>query len=90
MSRRDARSAPDEWVVLTHAPHGPLAELISNILTHEGIDSYSRRTLAFDVPDFLAAGPRVVLVRKSQHAQATALLESLPIDDEDVLPPNAR
>jgi hypothetical protein len=90
MRSHDAAHATDEWVALTHAPHGPLADLICNILTEEGIDSYSRRALAFDVPDFLASGPRVVMVRQSQHAQATALIASLPIDDEDVLPPNAR
>ncbi len=90
MNDPDARATPDEWVTLTHAPHGPLADLICNILGEEGIDSYSRRALAFDVPDFLAAGPRVVLVRQSQHARATELIASLPIDDEDDLPPNAR
>lgn len=90
MSSHDAARATDEWVPLTHAPHGPLADLICNILGEEGIDSYSRRTLAFDVPDFLASGPRVVLVRQSQHARAMELIASLPIDDEDDLPPNAR
>lgn len=80
---------PDEWVVLTHAPHAPLADMICDILGQDGIDSYSRRALAFDVPDFLASGPRVVMVRRSQHAQATGLLDSLPIEDDDPTP-NAR
>ena len=38
------------------------AELIQNILLEEGVPSVVRRSAGFDVPDFLAAGPRDVLV----------------------------
>ena len=38
------------------------AELIQNILLEEGVPSVLRRTAGFDVPDFLAAGPRDVMV----------------------------
>jgi hypothetical protein len=38
------------------------AELIQNLLLEEGVPSMLRRTAGFDVPDFLAAGPRDVLV----------------------------
>jgi hypothetical protein len=38
------------------------AELIQNLLLEEGIPSILRRTAGFDVPDFLAAGPRDVMV----------------------------
>jgi hypothetical protein len=38
------------------------AELIQNLLLEEGVPSVLRRTAGFDVPDFLAAGPRDVLV----------------------------
>ena len=38
------------------------AELIQGILLEEGIPSVQRRTRGFDVPDFLAAGPRDILV----------------------------
>ena len=37
-------------------------ELIQGILLEEGIPSVQRRTRGFDVPDFLAAGPRDILV----------------------------
>lgn len=84
MSRRPA----DEWVVLTHVPNQPIADLVANILASEGIDSYMRRTLAFDVPDFLAAGARVVLVPRAQHAAAQALLAEL--DAADDRGPNVR
>ena len=38
------------------------AELIQNLLLEEGVPSVLRRTAGFDVPDYLAAGPRDVLV----------------------------
>jgi hypothetical protein len=38
------------------------AELIQNLLLEEGVPSVLRRAAGFDVPDFLAAGPRDVLV----------------------------
>jgi len=50
------------------------AELIQNILLEEGIPSLLRRSGGFDVPDFLAAGPRDVLVPASGAAAARELL----------------
>ena len=49
------------------------AELIQGMLLEEGIPSMLRRTAGFDVPDFLAAGPRDVMVPESGagHARAT-------------------
>ena len=38
------------------------AQLIQGILLEEGIPSFERRSRGFDVPDFLAAGPRDILV----------------------------
>jgi len=38
------------------------AELLEGILLEEGIPSLVRRTGGFDVPDFLASGPRELLV----------------------------
>ena len=38
------------------------AELIQGKLLEEGVPSILRRSAGFDVPDFLAAGPRDVLV----------------------------
>jgi hypothetical protein len=50
------------------------AELIQNILLEEGIPSILRRTRGFDVPDFLAAGPRDVLVPEAGAETARLLL----------------
>ena len=41
------------------------AELIQNLLLEEGIPSMLKRSVAFDVPDMLAAGERDVLVPES-------------------------
>jgi hypothetical protein len=50
------------------------AELIQGMLLEEGIPSTQRRTRGFDVPDFLAAGPRDILVPEAAYEDATALL----------------
>ena len=50
------------------------SELIQGILLDQGIPSILRRTRGFDVPDFLAAGPRDVLVPESGYEQARRLL----------------
>ena len=41
------------------------AELVQGLLLEEGIPSLARRSGGFDVPDFLAAGPRDILVPSS-------------------------
>jgi hypothetical protein len=50
------------------------SELIQGILLDQGIPSVLRRTRGFDVPDFLAAGPRDVLVPESGYQAARELL----------------
>jgi hypothetical protein len=50
------------------------AELIHGFLLEEGIPSLVRRSAAFDVPDFLAAGQRDVLVPSSGAGAARELL----------------
>ena len=47
------------------ARHQAEAELLQGLLLEEGIPSMLRRSGGFDVPDFLAAGPRDVLVPQS-------------------------
>lgn len=57
------------------------AELIQGLLLEQGIPSTERRTRGFDVPDFLAAGPRDILVPKAAESAARELLsESQPAD----------
>jgi hypothetical protein len=58
------------------------AELIQGLLLEEGIPSMLRRTAGFDVPDFLAAGPRDVLVPEAGSEAARELLHQA-----DLAPP---
>ena len=50
------------------------AEFIQALLLEEGVPSILRRTAGFDVPDFLAAGPRDVLVPESGAETARRVL----------------
>jgi hypothetical protein len=50
------------------------AEFIQGLLLEEGVPSLLRRTAGFDVPDFLAAGPRDVLVPQSGAVTAREVL----------------
>jgi hypothetical protein len=50
------------------------AEFIQGLLLEEGVPSVLRRSAGFDVPDFLAAGPRDVLVPESGLVTAREVL----------------
>jgi hypothetical protein len=50
------------------------AEFIQGLLLEEGVPSLLRRSAGFDVPDFLAAGPRDVLVPETGAATAREVL----------------
>ena len=50
------------------------AELIQNLLLEQGIPSLVRRSAGFDVPDYLAGGPRDVLVAESAVGAAREVL----------------
>jgi uncharacterized protein YbaR (Trm112 family) len=49
-------------------------EFIQGLLLEEGVPSMLKRSAGFDVPDFLAAGPRDVLVPSSGAATAREVL----------------
>lgn len=62
-------------------------EFIQSLLLEEGVPSVLRRSAGFDVPDFLAAGPRDVLVPESAVATAReTLLQAELIDSEPARP----
>jgi len=50
------------------------AELIQGILLDQGIPSSERRARGFDVPDFLAGGPRDILVPEAAYETARDLV----------------
>ena len=64
----------------------PEAELIQGILLEEGIPSVLRRSRGFDVPDFLAAGPRDVMVPESGFEAAHALLSESDLASQEAQP----
>jgi hypothetical protein len=71
VSPRLARGEPQRVAVVANIAEG---ELVQGILLEEGIPSYLRRSAGFDVPDFLAAGPRDVMVPASAVETARELL----------------
>jgi hypothetical protein len=73
-----AEPFPPEWTgrVKREYAHGDLVrvlgvrnqiegEFIQGMLLEEGVPSILRRSMGFDVPDFLASGPRDVMVPAS-------------------------
>jgi hypothetical protein len=64
------------------------AELIQGLLLEEGVPSVLRRSAGFDVPDFLAAGPRDVMVPQAaaQAAREVLLQADLAPPREDAAP----
>jgi len=58
----DPRFVEGELVRVAGGRHQAEAELIQGMLLEEGVPSILRRSPGFDVPDFLAAGPRDVFV----------------------------
>jgi Putative prokaryotic signal transducing protein len=61
------------------ARHQAEAELLQGLLLEEGIPSLVRRSGGFDVPDFLAAGPRDIVVAASGAEAAREILGVGPI-----------
>jgi hypothetical protein len=72
---------PDELVKVAGANNQPEAELIQNLLEAAGIPSVVRRRGGADVPDFLAAGWRDVLVPASLVQTAREALTPADADE---------
>jgi hypothetical protein len=75
------RYAEGPLVRVATARHQAEAELLENLLLEEGIPSLTRRTGGFDVPDFLASGPREILVPASGAELARELLQPEPTSE---------
>ena len=65
----------DEWVKVASAPNETSALLMEGVLSNDGIPVLIRRAPGFDIPDFLSAGPRDVLVPETLAEEARQLLE---------------
>ena len=69
------------------------AEFIQGMLLEEGVPSTTRRAAGFDVPDFLAGGPRDVLVAASGFDIAREVLlqaDIAPAGDRAGMPGSGR
>jgi hypothetical protein len=66
--------AEGEPVRVATAQNQPEAELVQGLLLEAGVPSLVRRSGGFDVPDFLAAGPRDILVPRGGEEAARAVL----------------
>jgi hypothetical protein len=65
----------ERWVRVAAAPDESVALLMDGVLKDAGIPSLIQRAAGFDAPDFLAAGPRDVLVPGSLAEEAKQVLE---------------
>ncbi len=68
-------------VKVAYAQNQAEAELIQGLLQEYGIPSMLKRAPGFDVPDFLAAGPRQIFVAESAAEAAREVLASTPDSD---------
>jgi Putative prokaryotic signal transducing protein len=90
--RRRARKIKPQFargplVKVARAANQPEAELIEGLLLEEGIPCMLRRSGGADVPDFLAAGPRDVLVPESGADAAREALAPPPAWAREAPPP---
>ena len=65
----------DDWVKVGAAPNETSAVLMEGVLKDAGIPVLIRRGYGFDIPDFLSAGPRDLLVPEPALEEARQLLE---------------
>lgn len=68
----------DRLVKVAFAPNQMEAEMIQGLLREHGIESMLKRGPGFDVPEFLASGPRQVFVLESDAPAAREALEGTP------------
>jgi hypothetical protein len=72
-----------ELVKVAWAGNQAEAELIQGLLLENGVPSTLRRSMGFDVPDFLAAGPRDILVPTAAVDAARDLLPDSGLAEAD-------
>jgi hypothetical protein len=59
------------------------AEMLQGLLAEAGIPSVLKRSFGFDNPDFLASGPRDVMVNEGAAKRAREVLAETMIEGED-------
>lgn len=86
MTGRTRSTTDHDLVKVAYANDEPEAELVQGLLCNAGVGSVVRRAPGFDVPEFLAAGPRDVLVAASDVPVARDVLRE--VDPGEPGPPS--
>lgn len=60
---------------MASAPNEPTAMMMQGLLREIGIPVLVQRATGFDAPEFLAAGPRELMVPEPELAEARRVLE---------------
>jgi hypothetical protein len=72
----------DRLVKVAFARNQPEAEMIQGLLADHGIRSMMKRGPGFDVPEFMAGGPRQIFVLESDADAAREVLAGTPGGEE--------
>jgi hypothetical protein len=78
MPSSSSSSGSGKLIKVAYAQNQAEAEMIQGLLSEHGIPSMLKRAPGFDVPDFLAAGPRQILVAEETAARAREVLAGTP------------
>jgi hypothetical protein len=65
----------ESWKKVASAPNETVAVMMEGLLRETGIPVLVQRARGFDAPEFLAAGPREIMVPEPEHAEARQILE---------------
>jgi hypothetical protein len=86
MTERTRSTRDNDLVKVAYASDESEAELLQGLLRLSDVESVVRRAPGFDVPEFLAAGPRDVLVAASDLPVARDVLRE--VDPGESEPPS--
>jgi hypothetical protein len=86
----DPRFTEGELVKVAGGRHQADSEMIQGLLLEYGIPSMTKRAGGYDVPDFLASGPRDILVPSSAEEAARNVLGDMAAGDVSAAAPNPK
>jgi hypothetical protein len=72
----------DDLVKVAFARNQMEGEMLQGLLSEAGIPSVLKRSFGFDNPDFLASGPRDVMVNEGAAQRAREVLAETMLEDE--------
>lgn len=72
---RHMAESTEKWAKVASASSEPTARMMEGLLRETGIPVLVQRARGFDAPEFLAGGPRVLMVPEPDLAEARRILE---------------